>query len=67
MKDDKLSESTKQAEADEKERKKRLEALRAERQSEQKGTSFETKDWNGILNKEPLVEVDSDLRENLKT
>ena len=68
MTDEKLSESTKQAEADEKERKKRLERLREERNvNSGKGLEFETRDWNGILNKDPLIEVDSDLRSNLKS
>ena len=68
MTDEKLSESTKQAEADEKDRKERLEALRAERKAKAgKGLEFESRDWNGVLNKEPRVEVDSDLRSSLKT
>ena len=68
MTDDKLSESTKQAEQDEKERKARLEKLREERKSAAKAkTGFENAEWNGILNKEPLIEVDADLRNKLKS
>ena len=68
MTDEKLSEETRKAEADEKSRKERLEKIREERKGTgKKGLEFETKDWNGILNKEPLVEVDSDLRSNLKS
>jgi transcriptional regulator ATRX len=67
-KDEKLSESTKQAEIDEKERKERLEELRNSRKATQgKTTEFETRNWNGILNKDPLIEVDSELRSNLKS
>ena len=52
MADEKLSEETKKAEADEKSRKERLEKIREERKGAgTKGLAFETKDWNGILNK----------------
>ena len=53
MGDEKLSETTKKAEQDELDRKKRLEKLREERKNAGGGAQFETKDWNGILNKEP--------------
>ena len=66
MTDEKLSEQTKQAEQDERERKARLEKIREERKK-QSGTEFETKDWDGIFNKEPLVQVDEDLKSNLKS
>ena len=67
MTDDKLSESTKQAELDEKERKARLEKLREERKGAKAKDGFENAEWNGILNKEPLIEVDADLRNKLKS
>ena len=67
MTDDKLSESTKQAEQDEKERKARLEKLREERKNTSKEQGFANAEWNGILNKEPLIEVDPDLCNKLKS
>ena len=67
MTDDKLSESTKQAELDEKERKTRLEKMREERKQTKKTDGFENAEWNGILNKEPLVQVDVDLLSKLKS
>ena len=66
MTDEKLSEQTKQAEQDERERKARLEKIREQRKKVS-GTEFETKDWDGIFNKEPLVQVDEDLKNNLKS
>ena len=51
MTDEKLSEQTKQAEQDERERKARLEKIREERKAKS-GSEFETKDWDGIFNKE---------------
>ena len=67
MEDEKLSEETKAAEKAEKERKIRLEKIREERQSSKPGETFETSDWNGILNKKPEVKVDEDLKVHLKT
>ena len=67
MGDEKLSEETKAAEKAEKERKIRLEKIREQRQSSKPGQTFETIDWNGILNKKPEVKVDEGLKVHLKT